>query len=743
MAKGRIVYEPGELDRVRKNLGDLDHDEAKRMAKVLGGEVGLEREAEAKKRAAAAVSPEERAARNAVERPDRDAAGSAPVGQKAKPRAPAQRRAPRPGAGAEGLSYSQRVKMDFRCSQGDFLIKTQGQVLESLFSFVPGTGDGVNSYFITTLCSEIFTHLEALVDQARIVFPAKRVEVKEKMGRWPGMALAMEILAGMNLDALSRELGALQRNPRAVGMAQLVPVAKRVFVPIMRLRRAYEGTLLKAAAARSCAVISALEPESSMKCLAARDSLLGEIDYLFLNVAYRWYPLLMRLCCLRYREYLDFYVLERDRILAFLGLTTGDVLPEEAVTLPDFPGDVDAAEVEGALEGEEGEKEGDEAKAAPAKAEENAAAPVTAAAPSDPIPQQVRKGLAALDTLFPESGWGRPEEKPDLYPYFNHLYPLPKGSDLISPADPLIQAIVLAYVLHDLLQGFRNMEFGTSQDGEAEDLETGVNALINEWMSACDEIIPKRYLPLLSEYCRLIETEREAQGSTFAAKREADLLFYKKRYFLPFTKGGLYSGLQNARERDYKPLFKLSQAARRYLEMLAKDIDLAARSKQEGGSYACLTIRNAFAPARFEVENAASERLRLILKNEGPSPRRLTNAALIYYSLVILHVLDFLLNSPESWAYRAAPGHPYRALGAAQAPKAALDLDPERIFQQYLDRLIRQRQKAAAYEKQASPPASDQATASSAASPTPARPEPPEAASRGLPKDGAQNGGTE
>jgi len=37
------IYAPGELDRVRGNLGKIDENEAKRVADILGGEVGTER----------------------------------------------------------------------------------------------------------------------------------------------------------------------------------------------------------------------------------------------------------------------------------------------------------------------------------------------------------------------------------------------------------------------------------------------------------------------------------------------------------------------------------------------------------------------------------------------------------------------------------------------------------------------------------------------------------------------------
>ncbi|MDR2363079.1 MAG: hypothetical protein LBD65_01510, partial [Spirochaetaceae bacterium] len=43
MAKKNAIYAPGELDRLRKKLGNIDAEEAKRVAQILGGEVGIER----------------------------------------------------------------------------------------------------------------------------------------------------------------------------------------------------------------------------------------------------------------------------------------------------------------------------------------------------------------------------------------------------------------------------------------------------------------------------------------------------------------------------------------------------------------------------------------------------------------------------------------------------------------------------------------------------------------------------
>jgi hypothetical protein len=39
------IYEPGELDKTRKNIGALDEEEARKMTKVLGGQIFTEKSA--------------------------------------------------------------------------------------------------------------------------------------------------------------------------------------------------------------------------------------------------------------------------------------------------------------------------------------------------------------------------------------------------------------------------------------------------------------------------------------------------------------------------------------------------------------------------------------------------------------------------------------------------------------------------------------------------------------------------
>ena len=39
----KAIYKPGELEETRKHLGEISKEESLRVAKLLGGEVGVER----------------------------------------------------------------------------------------------------------------------------------------------------------------------------------------------------------------------------------------------------------------------------------------------------------------------------------------------------------------------------------------------------------------------------------------------------------------------------------------------------------------------------------------------------------------------------------------------------------------------------------------------------------------------------------------------------------------------------
>lgn len=709
MGKSRAIYEPGELDKVRKNLGEVDPEEARHMAAVLGGEVGVEKDVEAlareekqRKLALAAEEARRQAYEARVRERRRKAAAERKLAKTGSGQTAAEER------GFRRIPYSAQLRMDFRCAHPDHLIKTQGQALLSVLRFLPGYRDLVNPYFIRVVCAQTCERVEKLVQAARFILPYRRPDLWARLREYPLQYQVMDCLANWNLDGVTEALSILKGNPREISVDQVRILSVLVFKPLFRLKEAYEGTGLKSALAAATSLAADAEPGNRKSYVEAREEALDEAEFLFAELLYAWYPLLMRFCAFSFHEYPDFYDSCRPSILKFLGLQESDIIRDSGLPPPAKAANAKSVGEEGAESGEAETKtepaEGSEPDLELVEGEESLAEAEAKAGfvAGTEKPAAVVLGLELMDKLFPEAGWAKPEDDPDLYPYFNQIYPLPRGTDLIAPSDPLIQIICLNQALNDLLHGFRSMNFGLSKDGAAADLNQAINDILNDWTQPVDEVVAKAYLPLLSEYCRLIETERESQNSAYAAKREADLLWYKKRFFLPHLSGTALSSVQNPRDKEIKAMHKQARELKGYLSMIAQDIDRAVKARKEmaagnvtAQSLSCSTIDDPFEMASFEVENVVSRRLRIILKHEGPAPKRLTNAALIYYALTILEAFDYLLSDRRSWAYRERRGLPYRSLSGDDQLHGLEAVDVEKAFLRRIEAFDKERQAGA------------------------------------------------
>ena len=173
--KDNIIYAPGELGRVREKLGVTDATEAKRMAKVLGGEVGVER---------SEVPDTSKPGRSNIRRETVEVQ----VGNRGKrrridmsagdddlsPRGKSKNSEPYPGDDPSvpaKLSYMERVKIDQLAGQLNFEIKNSMQVLTSILSFFKEPEDLVNPHFVTKRMNEYYGKIEKLVTLTRSIFP--------------------------------------------------------------------------------------------------------------------------------------------------------------------------------------------------------------------------------------------------------------------------------------------------------------------------------------------------------------------------------------------------------------------------------------------------------------------------------------------------------------------------------------------------------------------------------------------
>jgi hypothetical protein len=139
-----------------------------------------------------------------------------------------------------------------------------------------------------------------------------------------------------------------------------------------------------------------------------------------------------------------------------------------------------------------------------------------------------------------------------------------------------------------------------------------------------------------------------------------------------------------------------------YLSAIALEIDAAVKQHQGSEIITCSALMNPMENASFTVENPVERHLRLYLKYGEEKPKRFTNASLVYYTYLVVQVLDYLMNSKESWAYSDPQSHLYRDIHTELTVDKGLK-DSEAIFMREMDRLIRIRQNKKTEAKLESP----------------------------------------
>jgi len=135
------------------------------------------------------------------------------------------------------------------------------------------------------------------------------------------------------------------------------------------------------------------------------------------------------------------------------------------------------------------------------------------------------------------------------------------------------------------------------------------------------------------------------------------------------------------------PLFIRVARLKRLLTRYHASIEAAPPGSEQDPEGRVPWILNPWSPYKFDIANSVSKRLDALFMGKQSHAR--TNALLIRYTLSILDVLDWWINSKESWAYREPPDFLYRVVEAGSAVPA-LGVKPrtdvDAIFQKFLKR---------------------------------------------------------
>ncbi|MCL2600250.1 MAG: hypothetical protein FWD88_03615, partial [Treponema sp.] len=582
--KPSAIYEPGELSRVREKLGDIDMNEAKRMAQILGGEVGREKGVPER-------TEDKGAGRSKQEALDLSA------GRKRKRTGRAIETLP-PGDDGHGsvklrpikddpaddpaialkTAYFERIKMDRFAAMSEFEIKNPLQVLVSVFTFTKDK-DYVSPRFTSRRMNTYYNKIGQLVTSTRILLPrndAKRGERLKKAS--PYIYTILNTIRQWNIERIGEDLAKLQSHPRTVRVPEYAELLKSIYKPMFVLEKLDADVHIKGAYKllyKLLYIERPMDPRDKVQTLIR--SALVAYSELRREVHYGLYPLLMKFVSDRWFPYDELFVYRRRRFMAFLEVTENDQIR---------PLDMDIDQIEkGSLEALQEEIKKEEAAESGETTQEDAAqiqarkAQEAAAAAEQ---RALEQSLKVLESLFPKAGWERLPEYPDLYPYFVSIYGLRRGYELIAPTDPLQQVAVLMHIIEDLCSALRHVSFETitGPDGGHVILGELIGGLVNNWRKYIDESFTKEYLPRLSEYCRILEHSTESRTSPYAKRAVNDLRWAKRLYFLPYYKFDSM-GPPPFQKREITAIYGEIRTFRRYLTMIATGIE---KWNQAGGA---------------------------------------------------------------------------------------------------------------------------------------------------------------
>ncbi|GHV40729.1 hypothetical protein AGMMS49546_15200 [Spirochaetia bacterium] len=681
--KEKAIYNPGELDRIRGKLGVTDAREANRLAKMLGGEVGVEKSLEPPKapprhrsetvevvvgkgsgrsrsqpKHRVELAPEEN---EYLEKPIRKAAFTDPADDPMNP---------------VKASYFERVKMDRFCALPDFIIKSQTQALVSMFSFFGEAPDYVNPQFVTKRLDEYYKRVELLVTSARSLFPRNNLKRNEKLKRTsPFVYSILDTIRRWDLEKITTEVAKLQAHPRNVMVVECSEFLKAIYRPLYILEQLETEAHIKGAFKLLYKILyieNPIEAKDRYQGLI-RNALSGFSD-LRREVHYRLYPLLMKLLSDRLLPYEMFFPDRRNRFMAFVGATETDQINPSSVNVQDEV-DKNIAEDE-KDESEEGEGDAND--------EEDPNDPEVIARKAKQVALEserkaLDRGIATLEALFPKAGWDRLSEYPDMYPYFREVFGLKKGYELIAPTDPLLQIVVMMRILEELFFGLRYVNFGTitGPDEGTGRIDEFLGSIVNDWHQYIDTSFEKEYLPRLSEYCRILENSAESRTSAYAKRTLNELNWAKRLYFLPYYK---FESLfpPPFQKKDITPLYPEIRRLRRSLMAVAAGIEQGYKRGGAEKMAPCEGIDNPWDAYNFEVPNPVSRRLDALL-----GPKKRNNASLVFFSLAVTAVLDHVVNDESSWAYNERRGTLFRSVnGEGAIPQFGVDekIDADALF---------------------------------------------------------------
>jgi hypothetical protein len=537
------------------------------------------------------------------------------------------------------LPEKELLAMNQLMAEKDYRIKVP-------FSFLrPDRSDKINPDFILYTLNDFLGHLQQCIASTRKMLPVleNRAFYSELESSNPLAASLVSVVHSIDIKNLGSRLVALQKTPRDVTVSDLIPFTKTLFAPLVRVYYLGPSGVSRQYRVLYQCVSDKLEPSGLEGLKEFTTQAIDEWYFIFNQIFPVMFPLVLRMCSSRMLTFNQLYYANGSKVLAWLGLKASDVLILKK----------DAQETEIALDS-------------------IASAPVTQAPvpeiPENALPEDVQKGIAILERLFPEAGWKNLDELPDMCPYFQPILQFQDAFTQLSPDNPLHQTMIMFWILEELFQGLRLIKFEPLEAISAREDVEDINKILEDWILYQEMIFDKAFAADLKEYTHQIYTQPDYNKNPYGRKLLSNMYSLIKHMFLPWFNIQMYGTVKAQKDDRLPPFFIRVARLRRLLSRYYAAIESAPPGTEQNPEGSVPGVINPWAIYKFDISNPVSRRLDAICGGKHSKTR--TNALLIEYTLAILEVLNWWVNDKKSFAYTYPPEYLYRVVEPGSAVPA-------------------------------------------------------------------------
>lgn len=620
----KAVYEPGELDRTRQNIGLIDAEEAKRMMKTLGGTVGIEKSRPIDEKTLPIKSSANRVVNGKISSTPGGRSTSSEIASQAAGYAAASKAA---GPRVTLPSVPAKTKQAMDDMLIDYGIKPKPVFLAAIFKAL--RSEKIAQSFLTVQMPAHIKNIETFHTSVKSMIGHTHPSTQEKI-KTDNTAYfkALRIISEWDVNMIHKQMDAVSMDTANVSLPQLIPLVKAIYSCLYKVYFLGENRV-KEVIQRLCMEASKTFPDKAETIQLTSRAAASAWLYLYEHTLSRLYPLLLRMTCPNIVPYPEIMKAESPRILSFLEMTKFELV---------FP-DKDPEPVA---------KETAEQKEQAKKAQQKQAGR-----------DQVIKGLKVLDTLFPDAGFSKIHEMPDLFPYFQPLYQFPDGFNYLNKENPLQVVVVLLRIIEDFFMGFRTVNF--TPDDEITSLlgEDTMGHILQEWVEYREVLFEKKYCSILRDYVGNLTASMEYAGSALGKKMTSNLLWFSRNQFLAGLQFDLRFLDRPDPDRSVPPLGqRVSKLKAAFDYILSKSIMAYKENPREAVKRTDLGVEHIFSQYQFPVPNIVSRRLDVLVGGKNSKNANVFN--LIKYTNAAVTVLDWWVNDPDSPAYTADAEQIYR-----------------------------------------------------------------------------------